>query len=73
MARVPTSSRRLWIAAIAAILALVGIAAALPLEDWAEDLMSAMQRMDLLGGLALFCAGNVVATLLMAPSAPMGA
>jgi uncharacterized membrane protein YdjX (TVP38/TMEM64 family)/membrane-associated phospholipid phosphatase len=57
-----------WLAAGAAVLVALVVAAVLPLENWSARLEEEIAGMSLVGGLALFCAANVVATLLMVPA-----
>lgn len=57
-----------WIALAASGLALLAMGVVLPLQDWSLRLEDALQAMDLATGLAVFCALNVIGTLLLIPA-----
>jgi uncharacterized membrane protein YdjX (TVP38/TMEM64 family) len=59
--------RKWLIATIVIVLAGFG-AALLPLRDWSEDLETAMASMELAPALIVFCALNVIGTLLFLPT-----
>ena len=47
---------------------LVAGAALLPLKDWSQELEAAVESMDFVPGLVLFCGVYVIATLLLVPA-----
>jgi uncharacterized membrane protein YdjX (TVP38/TMEM64 family) len=50
------------------VLVFAGAVALLPLKDWSDDLEALIGRLNLMQGLALFCAAYVLATLLLVPA-----
>ena len=57
-----------WMALGAAAFVALALGALLPLEDWSDRLLEAIGGMSRGGGIALFVAANVLATLLFIPA-----
>ena len=58
---------RKWLIVGAGVLLALASSALLPLEDWSEKFGAAIERMDLVTGLVVFCVVSAIAGLLLLP------